>query len=861
MMKFQITFATSDSSALSTLTVSSDDEVQFTDSSLTLAGVGQGQVLQFDSASGGWVSNGAVSWKETAIVAGTPISYGNTYCSKSLVFRIDKLLPPPLINGKVAKQIPLGDSLVFGSNTNSDIILDSNLGVADNHFTIFRCNDGRFALQPTGQGKLKVNNKITTQSTYLVFGDRITAGDYSLEFRVNKIVPIENPKGGVLVANNLSLVVDNGKRKILDNTSIKVVLSEFIGVLGGSGQGKSTLLNCASGITEATGGSIRVNGENLEEFVKKNPGAIGFVPQDDIVHEDLSVDDALFFSAKLKLPSSVKNKDIHDMLSKILRDLDLTLHRSKKVGKLSGGQRKRVSIASELIGRPQVLFLDEPTSGLDPATEEDVMALLREWSKNYCPVVCTTHILGKSHLFNEVIFVNQAKIVFRGPASDAPRYFGVNSLTDVYRHLNDCVLKEVDVRPYDSPKPEYLPKPETGKKTKTESPSAFSAFRTVFARQRKLLFAGKSNLILLIAQAVLLGFLVGWGVENEIQKSFLLVLASLWFGCSNASQSIVKEIEILRRERMGGLNPFIYLLSKFCFWSSVTLIQVVLFFVVIQTNSLILTEQNPSPSQIVNRYEERLSSPTLGYIATFLGVGTEIDRYPPLGLLTAFQNGLAVKLSVILLSAITGVALGLAISSSADSIVQAVLLVPILILPQIPLSGSMITVPDMAPSFRATSWISPCFQLKRLSDGGDIFGTKRPDLLNFTETPAFVLKHETDDGETDYEAHSKGTAWQNLVVDSTKEHEPLYLEIPSQGLPSKETNQFLRDEGVLAPLVLNRSDVRMKMVEVNGAITPSYFVPSTYRKFYSFTTSYLILAAWILCSLLISYIMILRNTK
>lgn len=224
------------------------------------------------------------------------------------------------------------------------------------------------------------------------------------------------------------LTVRVGRLTILDKVDLKLTKGQFIGILGPSGCGKSTLLTALSGRRPFQGGEVLYNGQALEG----RPGEqIGFVPQDDNLHLALKTERLLTYSARLQLPGR-STEQLKRLVEMTLRSVGLEERKKIAVKKLSGGQRKRVSIAQELLLSPQALFLDEPTSGLDPELEKSIMQLCARLAKEGRLVVMTTHILESIDLFDRLLVLVGGQTAFFGHPSEAIDFFSVNEIHHVY---------------------------------------------------------------------------------------------------------------------------------------------------------------------------------------------------------------------------------------------------------------------------------------------------------------------------------------------------------------------------------------------------------------------------------------------
>ncbi len=226
--------------------------------------------------------------------------------------------------------------------------------------------------------------------------------------------------------------------KILTDVSLSAHPGEFIGLLGPSGAGKSTLLNALNGFRPADTGRVLLNGTNLYKHYERFRALIGYVPQDDIVHKSLTAYKALFYAALLRFPLfgvPQKRENVEQRVREVLRLLGLEEHRNTRIKRLSGGQRKRVSLGIELLTSPPLLFLDEPTSGLDPGLEERMMTLFRKLAHEGRTVIITTHIMESLELLDLVAILVKGQLVFYGPPQFALRAFQVKEFSAIYVKL------------------------------------------------------------------------------------------------------------------------------------------------------------------------------------------------------------------------------------------------------------------------------------------------------------------------------------------------------------------------------------------------------------------------------------------
>lgn len=230
------------------------------------------------------------------------------------------------------------------------------------------------------------------------------------------------------------ITVSFGRNTILNSVDFVARSRQLIGVLGPSGSGKSTLLMALSGFRPAHEGSVLFNNQNLYEKFESLKRNIGFVPQDDVVPTSLKVERVLKYAADLRLPD-LSPEAREGRVNGVIQKMGLSERRNLRVNKLSGGQRKRVSVACELLSRPELFFADEPTSGLDPALELSMMQLLREMADEGRIIIVTTHIMTSLALLDLVCLLNKGQLVYFGPPDQIKAYFQVSDFSEIYHLL------------------------------------------------------------------------------------------------------------------------------------------------------------------------------------------------------------------------------------------------------------------------------------------------------------------------------------------------------------------------------------------------------------------------------------------
>jgi len=276
-------------------------------------------------------------------------------------------------------------------------------------------------------------------------GERVGIGPFLFTIKGGVIHTLDNSRSLRLVARHLEKVVltTKGKpRKLLDDINLVVEPGEFVTLLGPSGSGKSTLMDCLNGRRRATGGQVLANGEDFYRHFDSFRQSLGYVPQRDIVHGQLTVYRALYYTARLRLPTDTDPAELKGRIEEVLGEMELEPHRETLVANLSGGQIKRVSLGAELLARPCLLYIDEATSGLDAGTESRMMRLFRGLADEGKSIVCITHNVDNVDRCHLALVLARGRLVYYGPPKEAPAYFGVDRLGEIYDRLSERALED-----------------------------------------------------------------------------------------------------------------------------------------------------------------------------------------------------------------------------------------------------------------------------------------------------------------------------------------------------------------------------------------------------------------------------------
>jgi ABC-type multidrug transport system ATPase subunit len=587
---------------------------------------------------------------------------GEPVAAESLV---EKPWIPVLVKGLAATRIPLGEHVTMGRDEESGILL-ADPSVSRRHALIRKERDGFRVIDLHSLCGSFVNGRRFDEHL-LTIGDRLSIGQFYFQFDGLDLNRIENVSGSTVHA--LQLLKNSGTAEILKGITLTVAPCRFAGILGPSGAGKSSLLDALSGLKPPTSGHVFIDGVDIHS--QHEPVASGYVPQEDLVHEALTVWEALRFSAQLRLPQTTPPAEIEKLIAQTVAQLGLGERASTPISRLSGGQRKRVSVAVELLARPALLFLDEPTSGLDPAMEFKLMELLRGLADTGCTIVCTTHVMDHVYLMDRIAVLCGGRLVFDAPPREAPEYFGVRRMAELYDRLEERRPEEWESdfrKAFERGLEKPAAKPVPPRPRVQRAPGALFALGVLIRRQYAILVADWRNIAILLAQPVLIAALVSWVSRDAPLELFFAYIATLWFGCSNAAQEIVSEIPIYRRERIVGVERGTYLASKFLFLAAATVLQALTLYACLQAGA------------------RGLPGAVMWQAASLCGI------------------------------AFAAVGMGLAISALARSATQAVFVVPIALIPLILFSGYTVPASNMKPSVLAFSRLTPTFASQVLMD-------------------------------------------------------------------------------------------------------------------------------------------------
>ena len=332
-----------------------------------------------------------------------------------------------------------------GSGEQCDIRVESPL-VSEKHFFIVFDGQNCFIEDAHSVGGTYVNNKKIKRQKLGDY-DRISIPSAAYIFYRNTLLFSTAKEGIRIDAVNVSKRIPDknahGKISLVTNVTFRIEAGEFVAIVGGSGAGKSTLLDCINGMRPATDGKIYYDTNDYYENMNTYKGVIGYVPQRDIMHDDLTVAQGLRYTAMLRMRADVSEKELAERVNGAIADVRLQGKEKLRISSLSGGQKKRVSIAMELLSDPKVIFLDEPTSGLSPDLDMEMMGLLKELAKKGRTIVVITHAMENLDKCDRVAFLgNGGRLCFYGEVKEAFRWFNRRSYSRIFAALSDPATSE-----------------------------------------------------------------------------------------------------------------------------------------------------------------------------------------------------------------------------------------------------------------------------------------------------------------------------------------------------------------------------------------------------------------------------------
>ncbi|MFN8032317.1 MAG: ATP-binding cassette domain-containing protein [Mycobacterium sp.] len=579
-------------------------------------------------------------------------------------------------------EVPPG-SVKIGRATDNDIVIPDVL--ASRHHATLIPTPGGMEIADNRSINGTFVNGTRVDTALLNEGDVVTIGNVDLVFAGGTLLRRTETEAatatGGLEVRAVTWTIEHDKT-LLENISFSARPGTLTAVIGPSGAGKSTLARLIAGYTHPTSGTVAFEGHNIHAEYASLRSRIGMVPQDDVVHGQLTVNQALMYAAELRLPPDTTKEDRQQVVAQVLAELEMTQHADTRVDKLSGGQRKRASVALELLTGPSLLILDEPTSGLDPALDRQVMTMLRQLADAGRVVLVVTHSLTYLDVCDQVILLAPGgKTAFCGPPDQIGPTMGTTNWADIFSSVAndpDAAYQRYLSLTGPTPPPPPQEKPsDIGEPTHT---SLLRQFSTIARRQMRLIVSDRGYFAFLALLPFIMGVLslsvpgnVGFGIPDPMgnapnepgQILVLLNVGAIFMGTALTVRDLIGERPIFRREQAVGLSTTAYLLAKVCIYAVFAIVQ-----------SSIVTAITIAGK----------GSPTQGSL-TFLSPTLEL--FVVMGATT-----------------VTAAMVGLALSAMARSNEQIMPLLVVAVMSQLVFSGGMIPVTDRLV-LDQLSWFTP----------------------------------------------------------------------------------------------------------------------------------------------------------
>ncbi len=594
--------------------------------------------------------------------------------------------PSPVLNssgleqniGQLSQVInPHTSELIIGRAVDCDISIPDPLVSRKHARLVLNPGGGRIIDLGSDNGTF-VNGQRVVDSP-IVEGDLVELGKAQFVLSGGKLQQ-HVAHGLPLVAESLTVTVGDNL-VLLNDISFKLPAGSMTAVIGPSGSGKSTLLNALTGQRPADQGRVLLGGRDLYSSDEGLGRRIGFVPQDDPVHDSLTVRQALTSAAKLRLPVDTSRAEVKATVEQVAVELGLAQRLDTRVRALSGGQRKRVSVGYELVGQPQAMILDEPTSGLDPGLERELMSSLRQLADKGTTTIVVTHSVQSVELCDLVLVLAPGgRLAFVGPPSKVADHFRCNDLASVFTLLGTRQQAEWEMefaRTTSYLKFGAQAPPETEVPSTPLPPRSFSYdLRIMLVRYLRQLAGDPRRLALLLLQGPILGLFFalvldrnafGLTAELSATRQFVLasVLAMILLGGFNSVREIVQERSVFRREMVVGVSPVANVLSKWVVLGVVSIVQAFVFHLV----------------------------------ASF----RQVDAISPGVLIGSGDLEFMIALAGI---AVASVGIGLVVSAAVDDTSKALTLLPLILIPVFALSGLVVPTAGRA-GIEQVTYVNP----------------------------------------------------------------------------------------------------------------------------------------------------------
>ncbi|MFF7499971.1 FHA domain-containing protein [Streptomyces lavendulae] len=489
-------------------------------------------------------------------------------------------------------------ALRIGRDPANDLVLD-DLVVSRRHAELRALADGGYEIADLGSHNGTYLNGTPVERARIAEGDIVGIGHSAFCLLGDQLQEYVDSGEVSLDVQELAVAVDHGRKTLLDDVSFPVGGKCLLAVVGPSGAGKSTLLGALTGLRPADHGTVLYDGRDLYRDYAELRSRIGLVPQDDILHAQLTVRRALTYAAELRFPQDTAKAERRARVDEVIGELGLGQRADQPIHSLSGGQRKRVSVALELLTKPSLLFLDEPTSGLDPGMDRSVMHMLRDLADDGRTVIVVTHsVLSLDVCDRLLVLAPGGRVAWYGPPGETLGFFGFDQWPEAFEAFEN--ERDRDWAGQYTASPQYraygagAPRRPRGAPDGPagQGPAGFapappkaqswgSQLSTLVRRYAAALGADRTFLAIMIALPFVMGAmaraLAGSALTQETAINALLILCvgGVLTGAANAVRELVKERVIYQRERAVGLSRSAYLMSKVVVLGTITVAQAV----------------------------------------------------------------------------------------------------------------------------------------------------------------------------------------------------------------------------------------------------------------------------------------------
>ena len=502
----------------------------------------------------------------------------------------------PSVDRRPTARMPLpAKAMRIGRIPDNDLVL-SDLNVSRHHAELRKSPTGSYEIVDLGSHNGTFVNGQRVTSQVLTEQDLVSIG--SSTFRLTSGELRQFVDDGNITFTAQDLVVKAGSKVLLDNVTFPIPEKCLLGVIGPSGAGKSTLLGALTGMRPATTGTVLYDNRDLYQNYNELRYRIGLVPQESVLHTQLTARRALQYSAELRFPADVKPAERDGRVDEVMGELGLTRHANTRADRLSGGQLKRVNVAQELLTKPSLLFLDEPTSGLDPGLDKSVMEQMRDLAHDGRTVIVVTHSVDNLDTCDRLlVLVPGGRIAYYGPPEEGLAYFGQARWAEVFQAFDRYPDRDWAGEYAASPAyAQYVlgqraqaPPVQDGQALAATPPpqrrGAFSQMATLTRRYVRVIASDRGYLTFMALLPILLGALIsqvpakhglGGGPGTNLDAGTLLlilVICACLAGMASSVRELVKERSILTRERAAGLSSGAYLVSKLIVLGVISVVQ------------------------------------------------------------------------------------------------------------------------------------------------------------------------------------------------------------------------------------------------------------------------------------------------